>query len=148
MMNRIMFRRPGSEGFTLIELLVVIAIIGILATIVLASLNSARQRSRDAKRIADLRNLQTAMELFYDAVSPSVYPTALQGIAILVTNGYIPALPADPTGGAYTYGVAVNGLSYTLGATLENPNHRAFATDIDGTINGVDCADPLYCVSP
>ena len=149
MMNRIMFRsgEKDKKGFTLIELLVVIAIIGILATIVLASLNSARQRSRDAKRIADLRNLQTAMDLFYDAASPTVYPTAAQGIAILVTNGYIPAAPVDPNGGAYTYGVAGNGLSYTIGATLENTTHPALTTDIDtNPSNGVNCTDPVYCV--
>ena len=55
-----------KAGFTLIELLVVVAIIGILSSVVLASLNSARAKSRDVKRIADFRQLQTALELFYD----------------------------------------------------------------------------------
>ena len=53
-------------GFTLIELLVVIAIIGILASIVLASLNSARQKSRDARRIADIKQIQLALELYFE----------------------------------------------------------------------------------
>ena len=55
------------RGFTLIELLVVIAIIGILSSVVLASLNSARQKGRDAKRISDVKQLQLALELYYDA---------------------------------------------------------------------------------
>jgi len=55
-----------NKGFTLIELLVVIAIIGLLSSVVLASLNTARSKSRDAQRISDVRQLQTALEFFYD----------------------------------------------------------------------------------
>ena len=65
-------KRKGGEqmrnkkGFTLIELLVVIAIIGLLATIAVVALNSARTSSRDAKRIADVRQVQTGLELYYN----------------------------------------------------------------------------------
>ena len=55
-----------QKGFTLIELLVVIAIIGLLASIVLVSLNTARAKARDAKRIAGLKQIQLALEMYYD----------------------------------------------------------------------------------
>jgi len=55
-----------QKGFTLIELLVVIAIIGLLASIVIVSLNTARAKARSAKRVADMKAIQTALEMFYD----------------------------------------------------------------------------------
>jgi len=58
-------KNPKNKGFTLIELLVVIAIVGVLATIVMSSLSSARAKSRDARRIADLRQLKTALESYF-----------------------------------------------------------------------------------
>ena len=61
------------SGFTLIELLVVIAIIGLLSSVVFASLNSARGKARDAKRMADLREIQKAIEFYYD--DNGRYPT-------------------------------------------------------------------------
>ena len=54
-----------KNGFTLIELLVVVAIIGILATVVLSSLSSARERARDAKRLADIKTIQNALEIYH-----------------------------------------------------------------------------------
>ena len=55
-----------QKGFTLIELLVVIAIIGLLASIVMVSLNSARVKARDAKRAAEIKQLALAIEMYYD----------------------------------------------------------------------------------
>lgn len=55
------------KGFTLIELLVVISIVSLLSSIVLASLNSARIKGRDAQRKTDLKQIAAALELYYDA---------------------------------------------------------------------------------
>ena len=60
------------SAFTLIELLVVISIIGILATLLLANFNSARARARDAQRISDMKNMQTALRMYYN--DAEVYP--------------------------------------------------------------------------
>ncbi len=128
-----------KRGFTLIELLVVIAIIGLLASIVLASLNSARKKSRDARRIADLKQLQNALELYANDNSGN-YPsnattddaggqTAATGLAALVTGGFIAAIPGDPLGGTVIY------LYKTIpsGNTTDNATGYCVAAKIEGT---------------
>ena len=60
-----MFRK-GKKGFTLIELLVVIAIIGLLSTLTIVALNQARSKARDTRRVSDMKQLVTAMEMYYD----------------------------------------------------------------------------------
>lgn len=71
---RIHFFYKGSakQGFTLVELLVVLAIIGLLAVLAVIALNNARQKARNTKRNADIRQYVTAFELYYD--SSSSYP--------------------------------------------------------------------------
>jgi len=61
-----MMTKSQTRGFTLIELLVVIAIIGILASVVLASLNSARDKGEDAATKSNLNNIRAQAELVYD----------------------------------------------------------------------------------
>jgi prepilin-type N-terminal cleavage/methylation domain-containing protein len=61
-----MMKQTTTRGFTLIELLVVIAIIGILASVVLASLNSARDKGANASIKSSINNARAQAELFYD----------------------------------------------------------------------------------
>src|SRR5437588_640087 len=65
----------SSKGFTLIELLVVIAIIGILATIVMVNVLSVRSRARDTQRKSDIRQIQSALELY--RADQGSYPNGL-----------------------------------------------------------------------
>ncbi len=131
-----MFTKKSAKGFTLIELLVVIAIIGILSSVVLASLNTARLKSRDTRRIADIKQIQLALALYFD--SNAEYPDTLSELA----TTYIAAIPTDPVGGgAYAYspigtGAGTTCSSYHLGATLEELSNQALRGDIDAAAGG------------
>ncbi|HRY62548.1 MAG TPA: type II secretion system protein [Candidatus Paceibacterota bacterium] len=112
-----------KKGFTLIELLVVIAIIGMLAATVLVSLGTARAKGRDAKRIADLKNIELAIQLFSDSNKGAV-PATISAL----TPTYLAKEPKDPnTDASYAYtpcnpvaGNASKFMKYQLGADLEN----------------------------
>jgi prepilin-type N-terminal cleavage/methylation domain-containing protein len=132
-----------NKGFTLIELLVVIAIIGILSSVVLASLNSARKKGRDGRRIADVKQLQLALELSYDA--NGTYPLDLS-IGTLVTPGYISVVSTDPSDGTvYPYDQVSSGSGYYIGANLETANHSSLDSDADNTGTNVVGSDGTGC---
>lgn len=115
------FFKKQAAGFTLIELLVVISIISLLSGVVLSSLNSARMKARDGRRLADLRQIQVALELYRD--QNGFYPgntdndnggwdtgCAAAGdtfISPLLAGGFMPAVVCDPsitsTSGGYAY---------------------------------------------
>jgi type II secretion system protein G len=166
--------KNSNKGFTLIELLVVIAIIGILSSVVLASLNSARQKARDARRIADIKQIQLALEL-YAGDNSGEYPDT---VAALVTAGQMPSEPKDPsTNASYTYDnldAAAGGacaiadvvgscMYYQLAALLESNTNTALNSDAAkdlsaaGGIDGEDAncdttagagTDQCYDVAP
>lgn len=79
-------KKNSQRGFTLIELLVVIAIIGILASVVLASLNSARNKGADAAVKANLANTRAQAEIVYDSASPNSYDTVCADATILAAG--------------------------------------------------------------
>jgi len=127
-----MFR--SKKAFTLIELLVVIAIIGILATVSIISLSNARAKSRDAKRAGDVKQIQTALELFFN--DNNRYPTATEwesgqiySTSAAGTSTYLQVIPSAPTpnDGACTvnqntinYSPTSNGSSYSISLCLGN----------------------------
>ena len=105
----------NTRGFTLIELLVVIAIIGILSSVVLASLNTARADARDSQRLQDMQQLKTAIELcasgtvdydFTDCDDPEASP----GL-----GDYIQSAPADPLDSSISYTITTSRYGYCIG---------------------------------
>ncbi len=143
-----------KRGFTLIELLVVIAIIGILASIIMVSLSSAKAKSRDGRRVADIKSIQLALSLYYN--DNGMYPKNIYaGAGTAPSSGlapaYLPVVPTNPSGGtcastgigtacyqyvAYSATNACNAngnppISYHLGAAFEDTSNQALTNDID-----------------
>ena len=104
-MLQLFAKKRQTKGFTLIELLVVISIIGILSSIVLVSMGSARGKARDARRMADMRQIGTACELFYTEPANEAYPSYASYVA-LVAGGideYMPSVPAAQGNDTYNW---------------------------------------------
>jgi prepilin-type N-terminal cleavage/methylation domain-containing protein len=112
-----MIKGNRERGFTLIELLVVIAIIGILSSVVLASLNTARGKGQDAKVKSQLSGLRLAAEIYYDNQVPQSYGTT--------SSSCQSGMFADTASGINQY---VNSSNYPNGATLVcNSTQTAYA---------------------
>ena len=93
---------PGrSAGFTLVELMVVLVIIALLATIVIINVMPAADRAAVTKAHADIATLEQAIEMY--RLDNQRYPTAQEGLQVLVANHYIPRLPQDPWHRPYRY---------------------------------------------
>jgi type II secretion system protein G len=93
-----MFR--GNKGFTLIELLVVIAIIGLLSTLSVVALNSAREKARNARRVSDMKQVQTALELYFNDMGryPATTEVVFAATGQIATGGkvYMSVVPRNP----------------------------------------------------
>ncbi len=145
----------NKKGFTLIELLVVIAIIGLLATLSVVALNNARQKSRDAKRVSDIKQIQTALELYF--VDQNNYPVETAAITLGSTaydtlsysNGFASAVSGttymgqvpenpEPNGSAYRYVTDSAGTGYTLTFSLEGTTGGLSSGVHSATPNGIE----------
>ena len=134
------------SGFTLIELLVVIAIIGILASVIYASLNTAKLKARDARRMGDIDSLQKALTIYYSDNHES-YPVAAATTTLDGTDSVSSALisaqllsntPLDPSypnpGFVYTYHSAT-GDTYDIGFCLETTSIQGRTADCNNAIS-------------
>jgi len=136
----------SDRGFTLIEILVVVSIIGILSSILLVGLGGFRSRGRDARRLADLRQAQNGLELYYSKNANYPFTAAWSAVETELKNANIGVskLANDPQAGK-TYTYASNGQSYVLMAVLEEDSPAT--NEVNGNILGVDCDTPKnYCI--
>ena len=105
----------SKKGFTLIEMLVVVAIIGLLSSVIIIGLGGSRAKARDAKRISDLRQIQSALEIAY----VTGYPAQASAGPIAPSPSLADGTPTkDPKGVDYQY-VSAGGESYTVGICTE-----------------------------
>lgn len=131
-------RNKNQQGFTLIELLVVIAIIGLLASVVLLALNSARQKSRDAKRVADIRQIQSGLELYFNDCNAYPATAAIAGATPANNIGGGKLMQGTASAGTCSGGGFVSATTASVGAVYIA--QLPFApTPLDGTGLSTPC---------
>lgn len=121
-------RAALRRAFTVVELLVVVGAIAVVASTVAVSVVGTRERARDTRRLEDVKQLRTALELYY--TSNLRYPVTLEELV----PGHIAVIPRDPSGNAYAYSALGSGStcgSYHLGANFENAGHAGLQADSD-----------------
>jgi prepilin-type N-terminal cleavage/methylation domain-containing protein len=112
--------KSHSRAFTLVELLIVIAIVGILTAVLFGSTATSRSRTRDDRRITDLKQIQLALALYFDVYRDYPNGADASALGVLVAERFLPEIPTDPQGGApYEYAKNSSEKKYCLGATLE-----------------------------
>jgi general secretion pathway protein G len=132
-----------KSGFTLIELLVVIAIIGLLSTLSVVALSSAREKARNAKRVADIKQIQTALELYYN--DNNAYPTSVDfsGTGTITNAGiiYMGSVPVNPA--PWEDGSCTNS-NYIYESALANTYsiYYCLSADTGGITGGINHATP------
>ena len=136
----------NTRGFTLIELLVVIAIIGILSSVVLASLNTARADARDAQRSQDMQQLQTAIELCASGMGDYTNcddPEASPGL-----GDYIQSVPTDPSDSEKTYTITTNRYGYCIGTGEFEGTIPANDTSCNSGLSEGEGGGAIYEIGP
>ena len=133
-------KKINARGFTLIELLVVIAIIGLLASVVLASVNTARAKGADAAIKSDLRNAESQAEIVYDNATPNSYASVCTDPVIVsqmtqAANAAGIAYVLAPAGTAQTAAntachAAVG--TYVIATILKSSNLNSWCVDSTG----------------
>ena len=142
------------KGFSLIELLVVIAIIGLLSTMAVVSLNSARTKARDTRRQGDIKALQTAIELYKTnntsggdaAPVPASNTWAALGTTLASTVTTIPMDPNNTGSYAYVYcwdTAASSSSKYLVAAALEQNIDIPSDIDTKPALNTATCVTSL-----
>lgn len=160
-MGSAMRKYSALRGFTLIEVIVVIGIIGIMAAIISTALATARIKARDARRIADIKQVQNALELYFSSRSPQEYPAAsavcdathAYGLEELLKTRFISGIPRDPSLVPNCYLYTSEEFpprdSYHLGAILEDTTHAALGADkdCDSRIAASPASTPNICAA-
>lgn len=125
MVNKILF---NTKGFTLLELLIVVGIVGILSVFVMSNVSGYRVRTRDAQRKVDLRQVQSALEMYRadDGTYPAsfTFPASCTSATQFKDAGgtvFLNKVPCDPVNSApYVYTYTYTGTGYQLVSCLEN----------------------------